>query len=77
MKNHPLEQYLAEADQPVKDFMAEVFESLGRQILDMQEPLITLYYFGALLEVRLVSFDGDFPSDKQSHDKAAELTNLY
>ena len=59
MNNHRLEQYLAEADQSVKDFMAEVLETLGKQMLDGQEPRIMLHYFGAQFEVRLVSFDGD------------------
>ncbi|EDP58799.1 hypothetical protein [Vibrio sp. AND4] len=75
MNNNLLEQYLAVADQPVKDFMAEVLESLGKQKSEMQEPLITLHYFGALLEVRLVSFDGDRPAYKQNKDKVKELAN--
>lgn len=31
MKNEELEQYLSQAEQPVKDFMAEVLETLGKK----------------------------------------------
>ena len=59
MKNHVLEQRLAEADQPVKDFMADVLEALGSKASVSQEPRLSLRYFGAQLEIKLVSFDGD------------------
>ncbi|RTZ16942.1 hypothetical protein EJ063_08335 [Vibrio aquaticus] len=58
MKNHTLEQHLAEADQPVKDFMADLLEALGKKVSDEQEPRLALRYFGAQLEIKLVSFDG-------------------
>ncbi|WP_423249276.1 hypothetical protein [Vibrio vulnificus] len=31
MKNEELEQYLSQAEQPVKDFMAEVLETLRKK----------------------------------------------
>ncbi|KYN23830.1 hypothetical protein AUQ44_18355 [Vibrio cidicii] len=58
MKNEELEQYLSQADQSVKDFMAEVLETLGKKISEEEEPLISLQYFGAKLEIKLLSFDG-------------------
>jgi hypothetical protein len=58
MKNEDLEQYLSQADQSVKDFMAEVLETLGKKISEEEEPLISLQYFGAKLEIKLLSFDG-------------------
>ncbi len=33
MKNEDLEQYLSQADQSVKDFMAEVLETLGKKLM--------------------------------------------
>lgn len=57
MKNHTLEQYLADADQPVKNFMAELLEALGKKVSDEQDPRLTFSYFGAHLEIKLVSFD--------------------
>ncbi|EJL6398622.1 hypothetical protein NMR73_001572, partial [Vibrio navarrensis] len=55
MKNEDLEQYLSQADQSVKDFMAEVLETLGKKISEEEEPLISLQYFGAKLEIKLLS----------------------
>ena len=58
MKDHDLEQYLSTADQSVKDFMAEILETLGKQISDNQDPTLVLSYFGAQFEIKLVSFEG-------------------
>ena len=58
MKDHTLDQYLSTADQPVKDFMAELLEALGKKISDDQDPRLALSYFGAQFEIKLVSFDG-------------------
>ncbi|MEF1253996.1 hypothetical protein [Vibrio sp. M260112] len=60
MNNHTLEQHLADAEQPVKDFMAELLEALGNKVTDNQDPKLALRYFGAQLEIKLVSFDGGY-----------------
>lgn len=60
MNNHTLEQHLAEADQPVKDFMADLLETLGKKISDNQDPKLALRYFGAQLEIKLVNFEGQY-----------------
>ncbi|MGD8118933.1 MULTISPECIES: hypothetical protein [unclassified Vibrio] len=60
MHNHTLEQHLADAEQPVKDFMAELLEALGKKVTDNQDPKLALRYFGAKLEIKLVSFDGGY-----------------
>ncbi|KLN64548.1 hypothetical protein [Vibrio sp. VPAP30] len=58
MNNNRLEQHLADADQPVKDFMAELLETLGKKVSANKDPKLALSYFGAQLEIKLVSFDG-------------------
>jgi|GEM_PF-1584931 len=58
MNNNRLEQHLADADQPVKDFMAELLETLGKKMSANKDPKLALSYFGAQLEIKLVSFDG-------------------
>lgn len=58
MKNHNLEQHLAYAEQPVKDFMADLLETLGKKASQNKDPKLALSYFGAQLEIKLVSFDG-------------------
>jgi len=60
MNNHTLEQHLADAEQPVKDFMAELLETLGKKVTENQDPKLALRYFGAQLEIKLVSFDGSY-----------------
>ncbi len=59
MKNKILEQHLAEAEQPMKNFMADLLEILGRKACSAQDPELVLRYFGAVLSIRLVSFEGD------------------
>lgn len=59
MKNQILEQHLAEADQPMKNFMADLLEILGKKACSAQEPELVLRYFGAVLSIRLESFEGD------------------
>ncbi|WP_047044433.1 hypothetical protein [Vibrio mexicanus] len=59
MNNNTLQQQLAEAEQPVKNFMADLLEILGKKASNAQDPQLALSYFGAQLEIRLVSFDGD------------------
>ncbi|RSD32541.1 hypothetical protein [Vibrio pectenicida] len=59
MKNCFLENRLAEAEQPVKNFMADLIEELGRKVSVSQDPKLSLRYFGVQLEIKLVSFDGD------------------
>ncbi len=59
MNNNTLQQQLAEAEQPVKNFMADLLEILGKKASNSQDPQLALSYFGAQLEIRLVSFDGD------------------
>lgn len=73
MRNERLEQYLSEADQVVKDFMAELLETLGKQINEHKEPVIDLQYFGADLEIKLRGFEGVYgdTKNKQEHDDAA------
>ncbi|MCG9576735.1 hypothetical protein L1D14_10840 [Vibrio tubiashii] len=55
-----IQQHLADADQPVKDFMAELLETLGKQVSENQDPKLDLSYFGAKLEIKLVSFEGSY-----------------
>ncbi|MCU8567485.1 hypothetical protein M2G47_02125 [Vibrio vulnificus] len=64
MKNEELEQYLSQAEQPVKDFMAEVLETLGKKITKEEEPLINLQYFGANIEIKLTSFEGVYELER-------------
>lgn len=59
MKSKILEQHLAEAEQPMKNFMADLLEILGRKASCAQEPELVLRCFGAVLSIRLVSFEGD------------------
>ncbi|MCG9595126.1 hypothetical protein L1D15_00175 [Vibrio sp. Isolate25] len=54
-----MEQRLAEAEQPVKNFMADLLETLGKQAHSAKEPELYLRCFGAQLAIRLVSFEGD------------------
>ncbi|WP_070963873.1 hypothetical protein [Vibrio sonorensis] len=58
MTQQKIEQYLARADQPVKDFMAEILEALAKKLSGKEEPIIKVRYFGARLEIKLLSFDG-------------------
>ncbi|WP_425665788.1 hypothetical protein ACPUEJ_08120 [Vibrio tubiashii] len=60
MKNHNLEEHLADAEQPVKDFMAELLETLGKKVSENKDPKLALSYFGAQLEIKLVSFEGSY-----------------
>ena len=41
-----IQQHLADADQPVKDFMAELLDTLGKQVSENQDPKLDLSYFG-------------------------------
>lgn len=66
MKSDKLEKYLLEAEQPVKNFMAELIEALGQQISEEEEPLINLQYFGAKIEIKLLSFEGVYHGLSQS-----------
>ena len=59
MKSCILENRLAEAEQPVKNFMADLIEELSRKDSTSQDPKLCLRYFGVKLEIKLVSFDGD------------------
>ena len=59
IKNSILEQRLAEAEQPVKNFMADLLETLGKQTHSAKEPELFLHCFGAKLAIRLVSFGDD------------------
>lgn len=58
MRHDKLEEYLLEAEQPVKNFMAELIEALGHQVTKEEEPKINLQYFGADIEIKLLAFDG-------------------
>ncbi|SIO96084.1 hypothetical protein [Vibrio spartinae] len=58
MKQSNLSSSLAEADQSVKDFMASLYETFSSQIKQENEPSVRLEFFGGVLEVRLLSFDG-------------------
>lgn len=64
MNNHTLEQHLADAEQPVKDFMAELLEALGKKVTENQDPKLAVRYFGAQLEIKLVSFDGGYEASQ-------------
>ena len=58
MKNNNLSGSLADADQSVKDFFASLYEMFSSQLKQDDEPLVELEYFGAVMEVRLLSFGG-------------------
>ncbi|AUI85731.1 hypothetical protein BS333_04740 [Vibrio azureus] len=59
MKNNLLESHLAEAEQPVKNFMADLIEELNKKSAFSKVPRLSLHYFGVKLEVELISFDGN------------------
>ncbi|MEI8633019.1 hypothetical protein P4S72_15465 [Vibrio sp. PP-XX7] len=58
MKQSELPHYLDEADQSVKNFIASLLEIFSSQLKQEDDPLIAFEYFGAVIEVRLLSFDG-------------------
>ncbi|MDW6004800.1 hypothetical protein [Vibrio mangrovi] len=62
MKQDNLSHSLTEADQSVKDFIASLYETFSFQLKQKDEPLVQLEYFGAVMEVRLLSFDGVYKS---------------
>ena len=49
MKNCILENRLAEAEQPVKNFMADLIEELSRKYSTSHDPKLCLRYFGVKL----------------------------
>ncbi|MEI8632878.1 hypothetical protein P4S72_14625 [Vibrio sp. PP-XX7] len=51
-----LSMNLALADQSLKNFMADLLEVLSNKIKIEDEPCVRLEYFGAVMEIRLVSF---------------------
>jgi hypothetical protein len=56
MHPNPLMVNLAQADQSVKNFMADLLEGLNSQLKQHDEPCIYMEYFGAVMEIRLVAF---------------------
>jgi hypothetical protein len=56
MKNNNLSDYLTEADQSVKDFIASLLETFSDQLKQEDDPRVYFEYFGAVMEVRLISF---------------------
>lgn len=58
MRQDDLLHYLNGADQSVKNFMAFVLEMFSEQIKNSNDPGVTLEYFGAQMEIKLLSFEG-------------------
>jgi hypothetical protein len=56
MKKDDLTDYLAEVDQSVKNFIATILEEFDFQIKQNSDPLVQMEYFGATMEIRLLSF---------------------
>ena len=61
MKKNELElsDYLVEADQSVKNFLASLLEKFSDQIKREDDPFIQFEYFSAVIAVRLLSFEGN------------------
>jgi D-Tyr-tRNAtyr deacylase len=68
MKQSNLSSSLAEADQSVKDFIASLYETFSAQLKQQNEPLIKIEYFGAVMEVKLLSFDGVYGVQEGKRD---------
>lgn len=58
MEQDDLSHYLGEADQSVKNFIAFLLEMFSEQIKNNDDPRVQLEYFGALMEIKLLSFAG-------------------
>lgn len=54
MKQNNLSSALADADQPVKDFISSIYEALDSQLKQQDDPRIKLEYCGAVMEFRLL-----------------------
>lgn len=65
MNKKNLSLYLDEADQSVKNFIASLLETFSAQIKQEDDPRVQLEYFGALMEVRLLSFEGVYQAETE------------
>ncbi|ASA57633.1 hypothetical protein [Vibrio gazogenes] len=63
MKQDKSSHTLVDADQSVRDFIASLYETFSAQLKQQDDPRVKIEYFGAVIEVRLLSFDGVYESD--------------
>ncbi|CAM3521318.1 hypothetical protein VA7868_00882 [Vibrio aerogenes CECT 7868] len=56
MNQNQLTTNLAEADQSVKNFIADLLVELNNQLKQQSEPCIHVEYFGVLMEIKLLAF---------------------
>ncbi|SJN53643.1 hypothetical protein VR7878_00422 [Vibrio ruber DSM 16370] len=64
MNHDHLNTNLIDSDQSVKNFMASLYETFSVQLKQQDEPRVKIEYFGAVIEVQLVSFDGVYKRQK-------------
>ncbi|KUI96988.1 hypothetical protein [Vibrio sp. MEBiC08052] len=55
---------LIDSDQSVKNFMASLYETFSAQLKQQDDPRVKIEYFGGVIEVQLVSFDGVYERPK-------------
>lgn len=68
MKQDHLSHYLDEVDQSVKNFIASLLETFSSQLKEKDTPLVKLEYFSAVMEVRLLSFDGVYETKEMERE---------
>ncbi|MDC0612749.1 hypothetical protein OAP63_18625 [Vibrio sp.] len=51
--------------QPVRNFIADLLEQFNDKIEVSDEPTVQLEYFGAKLEIKLISFDGIYEANNR------------
>ncbi|WP_261887457.1 hypothetical protein [Vibrio aerogenes] len=56
MSQNHLMTNLSQADQSVKNFIADLLEELNTLSKSKTEPCIHMEYFGAVMEIRLLAF---------------------
>lgn len=66
-----LSDYLTNADQSVKEFIALTLEKINNQIKQHHDASIQIEYFSMLIEIRLLSFKG---FDNQSTPQISSST---
>lgn len=58
MKQDKLSSTLVDSEQPVREFIASLYEIFSTQLKQQDDPRVKIEYFGAVIEVQLVYFDG-------------------
>ncbi len=64
MKQDKSSHSLLDADQPVREFIASLYETFSAQLKQQDDPRVKIEYFGGVIEVQLVSFDGIYERSK-------------